>query len=296
MKAIRFLLLVATIGMLVSSASAQIQADLELDRTTYMTHEPVTGTLTLINRAGQDLIFGNAGGMSWLDFTVTDGRGHLITPVQNHLAEQPIVLSSGQTYKHKVTINRYYPMSTTGIYRVKASVTFPQINRVFQTKTTTVQITDGQPMWSQIVGVPKGHPKTGTYREYSLMTYYHGARSKALYFRLKDNDTGIVYKTYPIGDYMSLRAPTHAIDRQNQLHVLHMTGPQKHKYTIINIDGEPISQTVYFENGTDRPAIKTSPSGDVTVVGGLSESEKETPYEQTEFHRLSERPPGMPQF
>lgn len=296
MSPLRFLLLLALLGTFLGKADAQIQADLELDRTTYMANEPVTGTLTLINRAGQDLIFGNNGGMSWLDFTVTDGRGHLITPVQNHLAERPIVLSAGQTYKHKVTINKYYPMSNTGVYRVKANVTFPQINRVFQTKTITVQVTDGQPMWNQIVGVPQGHPKAGTYREYSLMTYYHGARSKALYFRLKDNDTGIVMKTYPIGDYMSLRAPTHAIDRQNQLHILHMTGPQKHKYTVINIDGDPVSQKVYFEKGTDRPTLKSTDYGDVTVVGGLTEEQMETPYEQTEFHRLSERPPGLPQF
>ena len=296
MSSLRPLLLAILVGLFVSDASGQIQTDLELDRTTFMANEPVTGTLTLVNRAGQDIILGNNGGMSWLDFSVTDGRGHLITPVQNHVAERPIVLSSGQTYKHEVTINKYYPMSTTGVYRVKATVTFPQINRTFNTKTITVQITDGQPIWNQIVGVPQGHPKAGTYREYSLMTYYHGARSKALYFRLKDNDTGIVYKTYPIGDYMSLRPPTHAIDRQNQLHVLHMTGPQKHKYTIINIDGDPVSQTVYFEKGTNRPELKTTDYGDVTVVGGLTEEEIGTPYEETEFHRLSERPPGLPQF
>lgn len=283
-------------GFGASEATAQIQAELEMDRSLYVTHEPVTGTLTLVNRAGRDLIFGNDNGLSWLDFTVTDGRGHLITPVRHQLDEQPIVLGSGQTYKHKVTINRYYPMATPGGYRVKASVTFPQIDRVFQTKTTTVQITEGQPMWSQIVGVPQDHPKSGTYREYSLLTYYHGARSKALYFRLTDNDSGMVYQTYPIGDYMSLRKPTHRIDRQNRLHVLHMTGPQKHKYTVIDIDGKPVKQQNYFEKGADRPELRSTDSGEVSVVGGLTEEEMTTPYEQTEFHRLSERPPGLPQF
>ena len=276
--------------------TAQITVDLKLDRTLYLADEPISGELTIVNRAGQDLIFGDSGGLSWLDFTVTDGGGNLITPSQNVISERPIVLTAGQTYKHKVMINKRYPMSSIGTYRVKASVTFPQINRVFQTKIITVQVTEGQPMWSQIVGVPQGHPAAGTYREYSLMTYYHGARSKALYFRLKGSDSGVVYRTYPIGDYMALRPPTHAIDSQNQLHVLHMTGPHEYKYTVINIDGDPVKQQKLFEKGSSRPELKTTGYGEVTLTGGVTEEEVKTPYEQVEFHRLSERPPGLPSY
>lgn len=275
---------------------AQIQGELKLDRKLYVAHEPITATLTIVNRAGQDLIFGDSDGMSWLDFTITDNTGHLISPVRRELRERPIVLSAGQVYKHEVTINRRYPMARIGMYRVKASISFPQINRVFQTKPVTVQVTDAQPMWSQIVGVPPGMPGEGTYREYSLMTYYHGARSKALYFRLKDSDSGRVFTTYPIGDYMSVRQPQYTIDGQNRLHVLHMTGPKVYKYTVIGIDGDPISQKNYHEKGTNRPQLKTTDFGEVAVIGGLTEEEASTPYEESEFRRLSERPPGMPNF
>lgn len=288
--------LLAAILVLAGPASAQINLDLKLDRSLYLANEPITGELTIVNMAGRDLIFGDSGGMNWLDFTVTDGRGHLITPVQGAPGVRPIVLGAGQTHKHKVTINQRYPMSTIGTYRVKAAVNFPQINRVFESKTITVQVTEGQPMWSQIVGVPQGHPDAGTYREYQLMTYYHGARSKALYFRLKDSDSSLVFRTYPIGDYMALRPPKHAIDSQNQLHVLHMTGPQSYKYTVINIDGEPVQQQTLYEKGTNRPELKSSGYGDVSIVGGLTEEQAKTPYEQQEFHRLSDRPPGLPAF
>jgi len=280
--------------LLLPDAEAQIQVDLELDRNLYLAHEPVTGTLTLVNRAGQDLVFGDTAGMSWLDFTVTDNRGHLITPVRGRLNESPIVLAAGQTYKHKVTINRQYPMSSIGIYRVKANVSFPQINRVFESRTVSIQVTEGQPMWSQIVGVPQGYPGAGSYREYQLMTYYHGARSKALYFRLRDSDSGQVYKTYPIGDYLEVRKPSHAIDRMNQLHVLHMTGPQRYQYTVIAIDGEPIRRERFYEKGTNRPQLRSTESGEVSVVGGITESEAATPYEEAQFRRMSERPPGLP--
>ncbi|MAS94490.1 MAG: hypothetical protein CMO55_14925 [Verrucomicrobiales bacterium] len=296
MKSVSALLLLLLTFFAVERANAQIQVDLELDRKLWVQHEPITGELTIVNRAGQDVILGDTDGMSWLDFSVTDGRGYLITPVRNHLNERPIVLSAGQTYKHDVTINKYYPMATIGVYRVKATVTFPQINRVFQTPVVSVQVTQGQPIWSQIVGVPQGHPKAGTYREYSLMTFYHGARSKALYFSLKDSDSGMVYKTYPLGDYMTVRPPQHAIDQQNRLHVLHMSGPQRYKYSIIGVDGDPISQQTFFEKNGNRPEIKSNDFGEVAVSGGFTESEMETPYEEAEFRRLSERPPGLPNF
>lgn len=292
----RFLFLLSLFLLTLSQVQAQIQAELKPDRTLYIAHEPITATLTIVNRAGQDLVFGDSNGMSWLDFTITDNRGHLITPVRRGLNERPIVLSAGQTYKHKVVINKLYPMAKIGIYRVKASITFPQINRVFDTKPVSVQVTDGQSMWSQIVGVPQGYPGAGTYREYSLMTYYHGARNKALYFRLKNSDTGQVLKTYPIGDYMEVRKPQYLIDRQNQLHVLHLSAPKVYKYTVIGVDGDPARQMSYYEKKTNRPILKGTEYGDVSVVGGFTEEEMRTPYEESEFRRLSERPPGMPNF
>lgn len=273
---------------------AQIQVSLKMDRSLYVAHEPVTGELTIINRAGRDLVFGESEGLSWLDFTVYNGKGHLISPVQRVRNEKPIVLAAGQSHKHKVTINKYYPMAQIGIYRVKATVNFPQINRVFNTGVVSVQVTDGQALWSQIVGVPQGHPRAGTNREYSLMTYYHGARNKSLYFRLRDSDSGMVFRTYPLGDYISVRPPEHAIDRTNRLHVLHMSSPQKYSYIVIDIDGDPVIQERYVEKGTNRPRIVTNDSGSVAVAGGLTEAEANVNYEKKQFRMISERPPGMP--
>ena len=178
MKHLRTLLLLAILLLSGLEAQAQIQISLKMDRQLYVAHEPITGKLTIVNRSGRDLIFGDSNGMSWLDFTVTNGRGHLISPIRRALNERPIVLSAGQTYEHDVTINRYDPMSATGTYRVKASVSFPQINRVFNSRNLTIQVTDGQPMWSQIVGVPQGYANAGQYREYSLMTFYMEPEAK----------------------------------------------------------------------------------------------------------------------
>ena len=295
MSWLRIFLFLFTISLFAERAEAQIQVELKLDRKLYVAHEPITGQLIMVNRAGRDLVFGDSGGLSWLDFSVTDSRGHLITPVANVKNERSMVLAAGQTHRHKVTINKYYPMANIGLYRVKANVTFPSINRVFTSQPQAVQVTDGQPFGdSQIVSVPPGYPDAGSNRELSLMTFYHGARGKSLYFRMKDPDSGRVFKTYPIGDYMTVRKPVKAIDSQNSLHVLHMSAPQAYKYTIIGIHGDPIKQENLYEKGNNRPELRSTDYGEVTVVGGITQEQKETPYEQVQFRRLSERPPGMP--
>jgi len=292
----RLLPLAALLSGLVGGrvTQAQVQVTLEMKRSTYVAHEPIIGTLTLINRAGQDIILGDSDGLGWLDYSVTDNRGNLVIPSASAANEAPIVLASGKTYTKEVTINKYYPMSTIGNYRVKATVTLGQMNRVFQTAPVSVQVTNAQALWSQIVGVPTGHPRAGTYRKYELMTFYHGARGRSLFFRVSDSDTGIVYRTYPIGDYMTVHPPEQAIDSQNQLHVLHMTGPSAYKYTVIDIDGYPVKQQSLFESKNTRPSLKTNEFGEVVVLGGMTEEEVGKPYEQTQFRRLSERPPGLP--
>jgi hypothetical protein len=95
---------------------------------------------------------------------------------------------------------------------------------------------------------------------------------------------------------MTLRPPEKAIDSQNNLHILHMSGPQAYKYTVISIDGEPIRQQNLYEKGSNRPRLKNSGYGEVGIVGGITEEEAQTPYESQEFRAISERPPGLPTF
>lgn len=274
----------------------QISVDLKLDRKIYIAHEPITGKLTVVNRAGRDLIFGNINGRNWLDFTVTDSKGQLISPARRAEGPRPVMIASGQSHQVDVVINQVYPMGSIGTYRVKASVSFPQINRVFQTKTHLVQVAEGNPLWSQVVGVPDGYQGAGTYRIFQLLTYYHGSRQKALYFRLKKNDTGRALKTYSVGNYLGVIPPKYGVDRANQLHVLFMTAPQAYFYTVIDVEGTVVTREKYFEKNGSRPTLVTSEFGEIGLRGGMTEEEANTPYERREFRMISERPPGMPRL
>ncbi|MCB1063386.1 MAG: hypothetical protein KDN20_10755 [Verrucomicrobiae bacterium] len=279
-------------------ARAQLDIGLELDKKTFMTHEPITGVLTMVNRAGREIVLdGPPSGGPWLDFHVIDGRQHMVTPVPGIANPGPLILPNGAPHKIKVMVNHAYPMTESGMYRVKVRVYFPPLQRYFETRIQTVNIVDGQPMWGpQVFGVPAGFDGAGTYRAYTLLTFFQGTQKRSIYFRLSDNDTGRVRTTYSLGEYMMVRPPEHAVDAQSQLHVLHMAAPQQYFYTVIQPSGKVLKQVGYREKGLSRPELVVNPQGDVAIRGGVSVEEMETPYEEREFRKLSERPPGMPVY
>ena len=62
----------------------------------------------------------------------------------------------------------------------------------------------------------------------------------------------------------------------------------------LQLDENVKEQTVYREKNGDRPSLAVGPAGEVGVKGGVTGDEMEVPYEEREFRKLSERPPGMP--
>jgi hypothetical protein len=268
-----------------------------MDKKTYMAHEPVTGVLILINRAGRDLILDGKDGESWLDFRVEDPRRQLLSTLRGFEKPKPLVLKSGVPLEQKVTVNAMYPMGATGMYAVTAQVYFPPLGRTFQSKRNTINIVDGQKMWSQTVGVPAGLTGAGSYRTFALLTFMEGVRQRSLYFRLADTDTGVVRTTYSLGEYIALFDPQHLVDSESRLHVLQLAGPQKFYYTVIDATGDAVIRETYREHEGRRPQLLVnSVTGDIKVEGGMSVKESMIPYEEREFRKLSERPPGMPRL
>ena len=99
-------LVAIALGLFGGAARAKLEVKFELDKKTFMTHEPVTGTLELINRAGQEIVIDGPGpGRGWLDFRVIDGRQHLISPVPGIPPPKSLILPSGQPFRTKVMVN-----------------------------------------------------------------------------------------------------------------------------------------------------------------------------------------------
>ncbi|MCP5549638.1 MAG: hypothetical protein H7A53_01895 [Akkermansiaceae bacterium] len=271
-----------------------MQVALKLDKKTHMAHEPITGVLTLLNRAGRDIVIDNPARGVWLDYSIHDPRQNHQPCLRREVPGLPLSCAAA-SLRDPRRVNKEFPMGESGMYRIRARVYFPPLDHYYETTPQTLNIVDGQTLWGpETVGIPTGFPEAGAYRTYSLMTFFQGPQKKSLYFRLAQAKDGLVLRTYSLGDYLTVHPPEQAIDGRSHLHVLHMAGPQAFFYTVIDPTGKVVEQQAYRDKNGVRPRLFATPSGQVTVQGGISVEDLQTPYEQREFHGLSERPPGMP--
>jgi hypothetical protein len=193
----------------------------------------------------------------------------------------------------KINVNSMYPMGQKGIYRVSASVYFPQLDRYFQSQPTTLQISDGRELWRQVVGVPEGREGEGTYRRYTLLSFNTGSE-RLLYTRIQDDRSGAVFATFSLGQFIAIRDPEWTIDNQNRLHVLQLGAPRTYAHTVIDVDGQIVAREVYREGNGTRPQLVAAGAGDIVVSGGVSEEEATRNPLGPAIHMISERPEGLP--
>jgi hypothetical protein len=202
-----------------AAASAQLTVVMEPAKKLYVAYEPVTVSVSITNRAGRDIVLASRG-TSWLTFQVTDSAGNVVAPNAS-TAFDPVMIPAGQMLARKINVNSMYPMGQKGIYRVSASVYFPQLDRYFQSTPSTLQISDGRELWRQVVGVPEGREGEGTYRRYTLLSFNTGSE-RLLYARIQDDRSGAVFATFSLGQFIAIRDPEWTIDSQNRLHVLQL--------------------------------------------------------------------------
>ena len=53
------------------------------------------------------------------------------------------------------------------------------------------------------------------------------------------------------------------------LHVLYMAAPRTYRHVVVDTSGKIVTQSVYEEDGTNRPKLLVSQLGDVNVRGGF---------------------------
>lgn len=294
-----FLLALVGLAIFTEKSQAQINVRLQATKQTYVAYEPIEAVLSITNRAGRDIILngptsaGQQTGASWLTFEIKDNDNHLVSP-KRVVRHEPVIIPAGQTLQRKFMINQSHPMSREGLYRVRASVYFPNLKKYFPSQEVTLNVSDGRKIWSQVVGVPEGRTGEGGYRRYTLLTFASGA-AKELYFRLHDEQTGGVRTTYSLGSVILVRNPEAQVDSNNRLHVLHMIAPRTYAHTVLEVDGKVANRDIYREDA-QRPRLAASGIGDIVVINGVPESEANASPLDADVRRLSERPQGMPRI
>ncbi len=291
MKFLRPLLCLAFICAMTAVADAQLIVDLSIKRRMFIAHEPIVATVTITNRTGRDITLADTPGMQWFAFQVLGANDQIYPPRNPDYALDPVEIKAGAQKQRTVNLHELYEIGEYGIYRIRASIYFADFKKFFSSRSTGIEITEGQLIWTQTAGVPDGRPDGGSMRKFSLLSHQQGDY-KMLYVRVEDRDTGTFYCTQELGRMIEGQSPLAEFDLGNNLYVLQLIGQREHLLSKIGLNGEYLGGTRYTAPKT-RPYFRKLADGQLQIVGGRRVASVKDPTIEAPT-KLSQRPPGLP--
>lgn len=273
-------------------AKAQLQVDLSLKRSLYLSYEPLIVNVTISNLSGNSLHLRDAETIPWFGFQIESLDGRPIPPNASQHSNQPLMLQAGEKLTRTVNLTPLYPITEYGGYRIRAAIHAQSLGRTFSSEPLNVEITEGRPIFEKTVGVPTDQPGGGGIRKITLLTH-RLPNSTQLYLRILDPNRGVVHCTHRLGRIVSYGTPEILLDKSNQIHVLQNVAPKSFLYSHIGLNGEVLERKTYQQN-QKRPSLIQRQDGRVAVIGAeeinpeaLAEKEKATPS-------ISDRPVPLP--
>ncbi len=281
-----FLCLVALLAI-AASAHAQLNVDLSIKRRMFIAHEPIIATVTITNLSGRDVTLTDTPEMQWFAFQVLGANERIYPPRNPNYALDPIEIKAGEQKRRTVNLNDLYEIGEYGIYRIRASIYFADFKKFFSSRQNSIEITDGQLLWTQSAGVPGG----GSMRKFTMLAHQQ-SEHKYLYIRVEDRESGMVYCTRELGRMIEGQNPTAEFDLGNNLYILQLIGQREYLLSKIGVNGEYLGSTRYTAPKS-KPYFRKLADGNLQIVGGR----KEAAVAQTTAEppaKLSQRPPGLP--
>ena len=273
-------------------AAAQVRVDISFKRKLYVMYEPLIATVTINNLSGRPLLLENSDHHRWFGFNIETADGRIVPPINPDYALAPAAVGPGEKLTRSVNLTPLFPLHDFGLYRVKATVYVSSFGRYFSSPPLAVEITDGRPIWQEVVGLPGGEGKPEL-RTITLLAHKL-SRSTRLYVRIEDRERGRVYATHQLGQFLTFGRPEVMLDVDNQIHILQNTLPKQFLYTHLGLGGEVLGQQAYREAGS-RPTLAKKEGGTVGVRGGkpFTPGEEEVPTEGA-TDKLGDRPVPLP--
>lgn len=288
--ALRLLLALAAIVLSPAAASAQFASNIKLDKSLYLALEPLTATVTVMNRSGGDVVMGGRGGSNWLGFSISDSAGRQLTPVKT-ADEQPFIFKAGSTISREVRISKSFPIAEPGTYTISATIYDPGGQQHFASNRITFTVTDAKPYWEEPVGVPAGYPAAGRIHRYGLIIF-RDLDKTSLYLRLSDEATRSAMFSAHLSPITSGIEPQQRIDSGNKLHVFFLAKPKVFGYVVVKPDGTLAKREYYRDIENNRPQMIADGAGAIAIQGGQL-FDPNAPPPKAKGRSVSERPPGL---
>ncbi|HEX4085577.1 MAG TPA: hypothetical protein VHY22_11745 [Chthoniobacteraceae bacterium] len=288
----RRLLVLAVLCAIAPSLHAQLDVRLDIPRHLFVDYEPIVATVSITNMTGRDITLSDQAPNKWFSFEIIDSQELPVPPRASDYHLDPLTIPMGGTVSRKVNLVNLYPVTDFGMYHARAVIFFAGMNQFFASPPRTFEVSEGQSIWQETVGIPDGEKNAGQYRTFQLLSFRQ-PKADMLYVRIQDKDTGIVYATVALGRLVNGFGPESLIDSSSRLHVLQMVAPREYLYTVLGPNAELIGQQDYTDLRS-HPHLKRMADGGAGIAGGVAVL-PETPQQAAEAGpKLSDRPAGMP--
>lgn len=285
----RLLLPLALLLFAFTSAHAQIEVGLEIQRRMFLRGEAIEARVTIRNLSGHDIVLKDTDAIKWFGFDVQRGVDSPVGPYDATYGnpDQPIL--AGETVDRKFDLLKLFPINELGAYKVRATVYFDETKKYLQSAPVLIDISNGKTVWTQTVGVPNGREGAGQYREISLITF-QTPKQMELYARVEDQATADVLATYPLGRILGGAVPMTEFNEENTLYAFHMNGPSQYALSKIGVNGEWMGQSIWISR-SGRATVRKKPNGEMVVVGANRNRETGP---GADVPKLSDRPALVP--
>lgn len=279
--------------LLTPLAHAQLQVDIALKRSLYVSYEPLVINVTVQNLTGNSLHLADSKSAPWFGFQIETLAGRPVAPRTSSYSNAPIMIPAGGKISRSINLTPLFPISEFGGYRVRANIHDASRNQFHTSPPLTFEITEGRPLFNKTVGVPANQPGGGGTRDITLMTHRLPA-STQLYLRIQDPKTGTVYCTHRLGRIVTYGTPQIELDANNRIHILQNVAPKAFLYSHIGLNGEVLDRKTYNQL-SKRPGLKKTADGSYQVVGAaLIDPAAAAAKAEQPLPTLSDRPVPLP--
>jgi hypothetical protein len=271
---------------LIGTAHAQLATSLRLSKKQYLAGEPVLAVVTVTNHAGRELTFASDGRSQWLNFIIKDGRGNSATP-RSKVAFGKMTIKAGETLAREVDLSQHFVLTEPGNFNVGAVIRMPGTT-MDGTGTNRVLFNQspGRLYWSQSVGIPG---RTGQARQFRVLNFA-GDQKNQVYAQVVDDRTGLMVRTFLLGDSLMLRKPLVTVDRQQRMHVMFLATPTMWVHCEIDTDGRLVNRQIHERGTQGDPQLLTFGDGTVRVANSIPFDQKAAAEAKAKVRKASDRP------
>lgn len=296
MKLRTILILLACALLAQGCALAQINVDLQFQRSTFLIDEHALGVLRITNMAGRDITLGEQEKEEpWCQVQVAAVRGEPPILKKNGPVFPPLFIRAGETISRTIDVTDVYELNLPGQYRVKASISLGAGHNRIVTAPVYITTDPGKTFWNTTVGVPESRQGSGSFRTFSVIQLQR-KEGIFLYAKLEDRESGWRFPPYLLGRMLSAMQPQVQIDRDNNLYVFHAVDDEHYMLSQIDVATGQSGQAVYRSKTprAGRPALQREPEGKLVIVGGIRMSESDASEQSAPARsKLSDRPAGF---